>query len=132
MGSKEGTWRNEHWVFYATNASLNLPPKRIIQYMLTKLNLNLKKYICRPGFFAGGTYWPQTFSSKPSPLPSPPASLWLLYDYSIAKENASPLLQGLPRILLLCSTLSLSHIPCSHGLFVPCAAVPSNQGPGPT
>lgn len=34
MGIKEGTWCSEHWVFYATDESLNSPLKLILHFML--------------------------------------------------------------------------------------------------
>ena len=42
MGIKEGTWCDEHWLLHTTDESLNSTLKLIIQYMLTKLNLNKK------------------------------------------------------------------------------------------
>ena len=47
MGIKEAH-DNEHWVLYAIDEFLNFTPETniIIQYMLTKLNLN-KKLKCK-------------------------------------------------------------------------------------
>ena len=41
MGTKEGTWCNEHWVVYATDESLNSTPETN-NPLYIKLNLYLK------------------------------------------------------------------------------------------
>ena len=80
MGTKEGTWCDEHWVLYATDEFLKCTSETNDVLYVCKLNLNFKKRIFVANYVQiHSNETSKEKASQTSPEEDPGFHLWAIY-----------------------------------------------------